>query len=71
MPIVNFLTTLQLLTVLLPCRGKNGVYLVRLVNSSAIQRPALVMPKGLANLLLSSWKTSRQSDVDQGLTLPS
>jgi hypothetical protein len=71
MPIVNFLTILQLLAVLLVFRGKNGVYLVRFVNSSAIQRPALVMHKRVENLLLSSWKSSRQSDVDQGLTLPS
>jgi hypothetical protein len=54
MPIVNFLTTLQLLTVLLPCRGKNGVYLVHIVNSGAIQRPALVILKGLPNVLFFS-----------------
>jgi hypothetical protein len=59
MPIVNFLTALQSLTVLLACRGKNGVYLVRIVNSSARQRPALVMAKRLANLLSSSSITSR------------
>jgi hypothetical protein len=70
MPIVNFLTTLLILALLLPCRGKSGVYLVRIVNNSAIARPALVIPKGLPNLLFSSWKSSRQSDVDHGLALP-
>jgi hypothetical protein len=71
MPIVNFLSTLQLLPVWVARSGKNGIYLVRYSNSSAMQRPALVMAKGLPNLLFSLWVTSRQPDVDQGLMLPS
>ena len=53
MPIVNFLSTLQLLPVWVACSGKNGIYLVRFANSSAMQRPALVMAKGLPSLLFS------------------
>jgi hypothetical protein len=68
MPIVNFLSTLQLLPVWVACSGKNGIYLVRFANSSAMQLPALVMAKGLPNLLFSLWVTSRQSDVDQDLS---